>query len=161
MADQSSSARFQALFESALQAYERKTGVTLSQHPLALDLQNCHTVDGITILLQGRAQAFTDFRARDRIMRSIETIVSILAPLSDAASLADGFGLVSQADEVSHVADRLLSDIIPTYKSNTGWPRYHTRRMCRSLVHTSMCISPWHPTKPGSQRRNIKLRRTR
>ena len=53
MTDHSASHRFQALFESALQAYESKTGITLAQHPLAVDLQDCHSVDDITTLLQG------------------------------------------------------------------------------------------------------------
>ena len=38
MAVQLIPARFQALFESALQVYERKTGITLVQHPIAAEL---------------------------------------------------------------------------------------------------------------------------
>ena len=94
MADQSGSPRFQALFESALQAYESKTGITLDQHPLAVDLQDCHSIDDITTLLQGRTQAFSDFRERDRMLKAIKATVTILTPLSDAASLA--VGLVRQ-----------------------------------------------------------------
>ena len=94
MADQAGTTRFQELFESALQAFERKTGITLSQHPLAVRLQSCHSVDDITSLLQGQAQAFSDFRESDRVMKSIKTTVLILTPLSDAASLAGAFGLV-------------------------------------------------------------------
>jgi hypothetical protein len=52
MAAQSGSARFQALFESALKDYEKKTGITLSKHPLAVQLQSCHSEHDITDLLQ-------------------------------------------------------------------------------------------------------------
>jgi hypothetical protein len=93
MADQSGSSRFEALWESALQAYENKTGVALAQHPLALGLQTCHSIDDIATLLQSRAQAFDDFRQKDRIMTTIKTTVSILTPLSQA-SLADVAGMV-------------------------------------------------------------------
>ena len=96
MDDKSGSARFQMIFESALQAYERKTGITLAQYPFVVDLQNCHTIDSITTLLQGRTQAFNDFRERDRMMKAIRTTVSILAPLSQAATFADAVGLVRQ-----------------------------------------------------------------
>ena len=96
MAGQSGSARFEMLWESALQAYENKTGVALAQHPLALELQTCHSTDDIATLLQRRAQAFDDFRQRDRMIRTIKTTVSILTPLSHAASLADVAGLVRQ-----------------------------------------------------------------
>jgi hypothetical protein len=96
MADQSESARFQALFESALQNYQKQTGVTLSKHPLALQLQSCHTEDDITNLLQGQAKAFDTFREKDRILKTIKTTVSILTPLSKATSLVHAVGLVRQ-----------------------------------------------------------------
>ena len=94
MAHQSESARFKALFESALQAYEKKTGVCLARHPLAIKLQSCHTVEAITGLLQDQAQAFRDLQGSDKIMKSLMTTVSILSKLSSTASLA--FGLVRQ-----------------------------------------------------------------
>ena len=99
MAHQSESARFQALFEPALQAYEQTTGVSLTQHPLAVKLQSCESVEAITGLLQDQAQAFRDLQGSDKIMESIKTIVSILSKLSSAASLAcvvHAFGLVRQ-----------------------------------------------------------------
>ena len=98
MADQTRSARFQALFESALQAYEKKTGITLAQHPLAGKLQRCHTAEDVTSLLQGQAQAFKDVQTGDKIMRSIKTTVSILNSLSEAAALADAVGPVRQKE---------------------------------------------------------------
>jgi hypothetical protein len=99
MADGSGPARFQLLFESALQDYGVKTGVPLSQHPLAMDLQSCQSVDDITTLLQRRAEAFTDFQQRDRTMRAIKTTVSILTPLSDVGTLADVIGVVCSGSD--------------------------------------------------------------
>ena len=96
MAHRSESAHFQALLESALRAYEKKAGVSLAEHPLALKFQNCDTVDGITAIFQDRAQTFRDLQGSDKIMKSIRTTVSILSKLSSAASLADVFGLVLQ-----------------------------------------------------------------
>ena len=96
MAHQSESTRFQVLFESALQAYQKKTGVSLAQHPLAIKLQSCDTVDAITGLLQDQAQAFRDLQGSDKIMKSLKTTVPILSKLSSAASLTDTFGLVRQ-----------------------------------------------------------------
>jgi hypothetical protein len=136
MADQSGSTRFQALFESALQAYERKTGVILAQHPFALDLQSCDTVDNIITLLQGQTQAFSGFRERDRMMKAIKTTVSILTPLSDATSLVDAVGLVSQkALMACSTSPTFFSDIIPTCEGNTSLYRHTAGCRCRSLVH--------------------------
>jgi hypothetical protein len=94
MADRPGFARFQALFEEALQAYQKKTAVNLATHPLALKLQSCHSTEDITQLLQDQAQTFSDFHENDRIIKSIKTIVSILTPLSTIASLVDASGVV-------------------------------------------------------------------
>jgi hypothetical protein len=96
MAYQSESARFQALIEPALQAYEKKAGVSLAHHPLAIKLESCNSVEAITGLLQDQAQTFMDLQGSDKIMKSIRMTVSILSKVSSAASLVDAFGLVRQ-----------------------------------------------------------------
>jgi hypothetical protein len=82
---------FQTLLESALLQYEKKTGVTLSEHPLALQLQSCNSVEDFNNILQDKAK---DVRESERVTRSMKTIVSILTPLSSVASLPDAVGLV-------------------------------------------------------------------
>jgi len=96
MAQRPESARFQALFEPALQAYEEKAGAALAQHPLAIKLRNCDSVEAITGLFQDQARAFRDLQGSDKIMKSIKATISILSKLSSAASLADASGLVRQ-----------------------------------------------------------------
>jgi hypothetical protein len=92
MAEQSRSAHLQTLFESALQSYQKKTGITLPDHPLVVQIQICDTVESITTILQDQTQAFSHLPECDRILKSIKTTVSILTRLSSAASLADAFG---------------------------------------------------------------------
>ena len=94
MAHQTESARFHALFEPALQAYEKQAGVSLTQHPLAIKLQSCDSVDAITGIFQDQAQAFRDLQGSDRIMKSLKTTVLMISKLSSAASLADAISLV-------------------------------------------------------------------
>jgi hypothetical protein len=96
MADHSGSARFRVIFESALQAYDNKAGLMLAEHPLAVQLQSCHSFESTIAILQGQAQAFCEFRGIDRVMKSIKSIVSILTRLSTSASLGDFIGLVRQ-----------------------------------------------------------------
>ena len=90
------SAQFQAFLERVLQTYEKKAGVTLadSDDSLVIGLQRCHSIDGITILLQDKAQAFNDVRQRDRIFKSIRATVSILTPISAVVPGADDAGMV-------------------------------------------------------------------
>ena len=96
MSHQSESAHLQALFEPALQVYETRAGVCLTQHPLAIKLQTCDSVEAITGLLQEQAQAFRHLQGSDRMMKSLKTTVSILSKLSFAAPLADALGMVRQ-----------------------------------------------------------------
>jgi hypothetical protein len=98
MTDQPGSARFQMLLKSALRAYAKRAGVTLVdwKDSLAFQLQSCHSVDDIIILLHDKTQGFDDLRQCDRIFKSIKATVSILTPTSAVASVANDVDLVSQ-----------------------------------------------------------------
>jgi hypothetical protein len=96
MLDQSGFARLRARFESALEAYQMTTGVTLAEHPLALQIQSCRSRESIATLLKSETRAFTDLRGSDRIMRSIESITSILSTLSETAILGEAIDLVRE-----------------------------------------------------------------
>ena len=98
------------LFELALEEFEMKTKISLVEHPLAQELENCHSVESITAILQNQARSLGEFRGRDRIMRSIKSTVSFLYKLSSIATLGDGIGLVRPKIlmTVSHVSDIVL-----------------------------------------------------
>ena len=107
--DHSTSSRFRALFKSALEDYETKTKITLDNHPLSKQLENCNSVESIACLLQDQARAFGEFRGRARIMRSIKRIVSFLYNLSATAALGDDLGLVRlKMLTTFHVSDIVL-----------------------------------------------------
>jgi len=89
MAEQSGSSCFRALFESALQDYQKQTGIILPDHPFAEQLQNPHSVESITALLQGQAQVFGGFQGSDRIMKSLKSVVSVLFSLSANPAVGD------------------------------------------------------------------------
>ena len=94
MAVQPRSTHFRARFESALQAYQTTTGLVLADHQLAVQVQNCHSVESTTALLKYEARAFNDPQQSDRIMKSIEHTVSILSNLSTIAFVSEASGRV-------------------------------------------------------------------
>ena len=96
MGDQLESAHFRALFQSTLQGYKKNTGIDLAQHPLAIQIRNCRSIETITALLQDQAQAFSDFGRNDRIINSIKSTISILSALSGTTALDWAIGLVRQ-----------------------------------------------------------------
>jgi hypothetical protein len=130
MADQSGSAYFHELFESALQAYEDKVVVTLAEHPLAIQLQSCNTVESITAVLQGQLKAFSEFRRGETGMEPIKNTISILTKVSDAATFAVGIGLVGRQVRLMCSTTLTVFTAIPTCKSNIRWSRYPTCCMC-------------------------------
>jgi hypothetical protein len=91
MTDQSGSSRLRVLFEAALQEYEKQTGIALANHPLAGQLQDCDSVESITAVLHEQTQAF---QGRDKILKPLESVVSILHKLSATADLGRVIGLV-------------------------------------------------------------------
>ena len=94
MSDNSESTGFRVFFESAFQAYENKTGIPLAEHPLAIQLQSCHSAESMTALVQDQTSAFNEFRGKDRVAKSVKTTLSILTKLCATASLGDAVGLV-------------------------------------------------------------------
>jgi hypothetical protein len=94
MSDQSGPSRFQALFESALQDYEKQTGIPLAKHPFSERLQNSQSVESVTALLQEQARAFGEFRGSRKMMKLLESAVSALSKLSATVSLGQDFGMV-------------------------------------------------------------------
>jgi hypothetical protein len=82
------------LFEVALQEYERQTGIALAKHPLAERLQECYSVESITSALHEQTQGFNDFRGKERVMKLLKNVVSILYKLSACAKLGEIIGMV-------------------------------------------------------------------
>jgi hypothetical protein len=95
MSDQSASFLLQVLFGAALQDYERQTGIKLAEHPLAKRLQECDSVESITAVLEQRL-AFSEFRGKEKIMKSLKNTVSVLCKLSACAKLGAVIGMVRQ-----------------------------------------------------------------
>lgn len=120
MSGQSGSSRLRALFELALRDYESTTNIPLAKHPLAEKLENCHSVETITALIQDQAKGF---RGNDRIMRSIESTVSVLNQLSAVTTLGGAIaGLVRQdmLMRMSHISDISPKAFPPATVIQTG-----------------------------------------
>jgi len=91
----SSGTRLRLLFDTALQSYEKHTGLNLIDHPLARQLDDCHTVDSVMEILQHQAWALTGFREDDgKIMKSLKRVVHVLHALSTSTTLGEDTGLV-------------------------------------------------------------------
>jgi len=91
----SSGTRLQLLFDTALQSYEKQTGLKLIDHPLARQLESCHTVESVMNILQHQAWSITGFREDDgKAMRSLKRVVHVLHALSTSTTLGEGIGLV-------------------------------------------------------------------
>jgi fungal STAND N-terminal Goodbye domain len=89
-----SSPNFQSLFDAALKEYEKKTKKDLLAHPLAVQLQNCHSTTAILAVLQDQVQEFDQHR-RDgqRLTKWLNPTVNVLYALS--ATLSEGVGIVT------------------------------------------------------------------
>jgi fungal STAND N-terminal Goodbye domain len=84
MTDQLGSSDSRVLFETALQDYEKQTGIALAKHPLAEDLQNCDSVESVTAVLHEQTDAFSEFRGKERTSKLLKNVVSVLYKLAGA-----------------------------------------------------------------------------
>jgi hypothetical protein len=89
MNDQS---RFRALFDSAIQDYEKVTGYGLLDHPLASLFEKCDSVKSVLALIQEPVGGSRDGAgAGDAIWieKSLKGVVSVLYTLSTSTFLRD------------------------------------------------------------------------
>ncbi|KAF8489191.1 hypothetical protein F5888DRAFT_1638733 [Russula emetica] len=89
----SSSSNFQSVFNTALEAYEKKTKCKLLSHPLAAKLQSCDSPIAILSVLQDLIQQFDYRRSSDeRLTNWLNPTVNVLYAFSDF--IGQGVGLV-------------------------------------------------------------------
>ena len=90
MSDQSGPSHFQDLFEAAFQEYEKRTGTSLGNHPLAEKLQNCGSVESVADALREQIEASSEIRGKDKVLQSLKNILSVLHKLSSASGVNFG-----------------------------------------------------------------------
>jgi len=69
------------LFAASLQEYEKETGITLSNHPLAWRLRYYGTAESVTAILQEQLPACTNEFGGADITKSLISVVSVLYAL--------------------------------------------------------------------------------
>jgi fungal STAND N-terminal Goodbye domain len=94
MSDQSGSSHLRVLFEAALKDYKQQTGIELAEHPLAERLQCYNSVESITSILCEQAQDFKEFREKDKVLKPLKKVLTVLHRLSSAANFTQDVGLV-------------------------------------------------------------------
>ena len=94
MSDQSGSSNLRVLFEAALEDYKHQTGIELAEHPLAGRLQDGNSVESVTAILREQAQDFKEFREKDKVLKPLKRVLTVLHRLSSAANFPQDVGLV-------------------------------------------------------------------
>jgi STAND-like protein len=94
MSSPSGSSRLQDHFEAALVDYEKQTGIDLAKHTVADLLQNCNSVEDVATVLSGQAKDFKEFREKDKVLKPLKKVLTVLHLVSSAPSIAKHVGLV-------------------------------------------------------------------
>src|SRR5712671_5574916 len=89
----SSSSRFEYIFNSALDAYKKRTSQDLASHPLLAKFQSCNSADAILAILREQVPAFGQSQSSHESHSTwLVPVVNVLYALS--ATLGEGVGLV-------------------------------------------------------------------
>jgi STAND-like protein len=94
MSGPSASSRLRELFEAALVDYKQQTGIDLAKHTLADRLQDCKSVEDVTAVLCEQAKDFNKFREKDKVLKPLKRVLTVLYLLSSAPGITQHFGLV-------------------------------------------------------------------
>jgi hypothetical protein len=94
MSNQSGSSHLRVLFGAALEDYKQQTGIELAKHPLAERLQDYNSVDSVTAILREQAQDFKEFREKDKVLKPLKKVLTVLHRLPSAADFAQDVELV-------------------------------------------------------------------
>jgi hypothetical protein len=85
---------FQSIFEGASKEYKKKTGQDLRTHPLAAELDQCNSPDGVLDIFRKQADALDRTEERDQtLVEWLDPVVHILYTLS--ATIGGSVGMVS------------------------------------------------------------------
>ncbi|KAN0124653.1 hypothetical protein V8E53_015721 [Lactarius tabidus] len=117
----SSSSNFQAIFSTAVRAFEKQTKKDLLAHPLASQLQACDSPTSILAVLQSQVDDLDQARKSDeRLTKWLSPTVSVLLTFSanigggifsPATVIFAGAGVLLQAAKDVNVAQKALIDI--------------------------------------------------
>jgi len=119
MSQLSSSSSFQALFGAALQDYEKRTGISLVNHPLAKQLEECDSLDSIIAIIREQAKDFREFRGDNgKLMKSVKRSVDVLYILSISTVLGEGVGVVRPKHSSAILVLDSYSSAIPACESH-------------------------------------------
>ena len=77
------------LFQAALDDYEKQTGIELSKHPLAERLQDCNSVEAVTDVIREKAQDLNKFRQKDKVLKPLKNVLTVLHIISSVPSFAN------------------------------------------------------------------------
>ena len=87
-----SRSNFDSIFNAALRAYE-KTGKDITSHPLATELQSCHSPDTVLAVLRRQIPSLNQSQSgEERYEKCLTPIINVLYAFN--ATLGDGVGLV-------------------------------------------------------------------
>ncbi len=94
MSGMSGSSRLRELFEAALVDYQQQTGIDLAKHTLADRLQDCNSVEGVATVLSKQAKDFKEFREKDKVLKPLKKVLTVLHLVSSTPGIAKHVGLV-------------------------------------------------------------------
>ena len=84
-----SSTNFETIFTAALEAYNKKTKKDIASHPLAAQLQSCHSSDAILSVLRAQVQANDQAQSADeKWTKWLDPIVNVVSAFSPVLNVA-------------------------------------------------------------------------
>jgi len=131
-----------SVFSSAFQAYKKKTGKDITSHPLAIELQSCHSPHAILAVLRNQIHVFgQSHNADEKFAKWLIPTVNVLFAFS--ATLGEGVGLVGiMMSSLLKIRPKTPVSGILASKSSLCWNRRSPPGLSLLVLHSVSCLTP-------------------
>ena len=99
-----------SIFDSAIQAYKNKTRSDITTHPLAIELQSCHSPNAVLAVLRNQVSVAGQphsHNGSESFSKWLIPMVNVIYAFS--SSLGEGVGLVNRT--IPSLVEKICSDI--------------------------------------------------
>ena len=163
-----------SIFTSAFQAYKEKTGKDITSHPLAAEIQACHSPDAILAVLRRQIPALGQPQSDDEgstkwLVPTANVLYSLSATLGEGVGLVNAILLlensalmfVSQALSPAKVIFTGIGVLLLVGRSFNSATQYFDMYTCRLLKMSAVAKIFLSICSTGSSTFSVDLRFTR
>jgi hypothetical protein len=145
----SSSTKFKAILDNALNDYVKQTGVDLANYDFAQQLEGCHSTDEVLWLFREKAKQFKEYRDGNR------KLINWISPVVQVVHVLSGF----LGEAISAVSRHISDPVAATFERLITSAHFHQQKLFLLVSMFSSWYVPSLPLASGGSQFIQRIRR--